>query len=313
MQGASNKIVSVIIVAGGIKSYLKSCLDSLKNQTYTNLEVIVIDNSLNQNFSREIARCYPRIKLYSEPKNLFYAGSLNKGINVSRGDFILCLNDDVVLDRQFIQEALRGFYADNTVGMVSGRILRSDGRTIDSTGLFLSLWRTAVERGYGIKDRGQYVCPGYIFGVNGAVAFYRRSMLESIKFESDYFDSDFRMFYEDLDVAWRANLFGWKGCYVPSALAYHVRGGTARHGVGINKPFARRYLGDELLFDLIKNRYLTIIKNESALGFILHFPFILTYEVLVFTYLLIFKPKILKRLFSNLKYLKLALDKRTIK
>jgi GT2 family glycosyltransferase len=121
------------------------------------------------------------------------------------------------------------------------------------------------------------------------------------------------MFYEDLDVAWRANLFGWKGYYVPSALAYHVRGGTARQGVGINKPFARRYLGDELLFDLIKNRYLTILKNESALGFILHFPFILTYEVLVFTFLLIFKPKILKRLFSNLKYLKLALDKRTIK
>lgn len=109
MRETSNKIVSIVIVTGGIKDYLESCLDSLENQTYTNLEVIVIDNSLNQNFSRKSAGHRRPVKLYSEPKNLFYAGALNKGINLSRGEFILCLNDDVILDRQFIQEALRGF------------------------------------------------------------------------------------------------------------------------------------------------------------------------------------------------------------
>ncbi|MBL7196794.1 MAG: glycosyltransferase [Candidatus Omnitrophica bacterium] len=307
---SNNKIASIVIVTCGAKDYLRSCLDSIREQTYKNLEIIVIDNSLNQNFSKEIIRCYPEIKLYSEMNNLFYAGALNKGIEVSQGDFILCLNDDVILDGQFIQEGLYGFYRDTSVGMVSGKILRSDGVVIDSTGLVLSLWRTAKERGYGSRDRGQYNCPGYIFGVNGAVAFYSRKMLESIKVSSEYFASDFRMFYEDLDIAWRGNLFGWKAYYYPRAVAYHVRGGTARQTFGAGQPYARRYLSDELHSDLIKNRYLSIIKNESVFGFLLHLPFTLFYDFLIGTYVLFFRPRLLKRLFLDLKYLKSALKKR---
>jgi GT2 family glycosyltransferase len=98
------------------------------------------------------------------------------------------------LDKRFIEIVLRGFRIDKRIGMVSGRILRPDGKIIDSTGLFLSPWRTFKERGYGIKDRGQFEKEGYIFGVNGAVVFYHRDMLEEIKVNSEYFDSDFRFF-----------------------------------------------------------------------------------------------------------------------
>ena len=307
-----DKIISVIIVTCGVKDYLRQCLDSLKNQTYSNLELIVIDNSLNQNFGQEIIKDFPEIKLYSEPINLFYAGALNKGIKMSKGDFILCLNDDVTLDKRFIQEALRGFYQDSRVGMVSGKILRGDGITIDSTGLFISFSRTARERGYGIRDRGQYNYPGYIFGVNGAVAFYCRKMLEAVKIGSDYFDSDFRMFYEDLDLAWRAQRFGWKAYYVPGAIAYHVRGGTARQGLGIDKPCARTYLSDELHSDLIKNRYISIIKNESVFGFFLHLPFILLYDLLVYGYIIFSNICLLRRLPANLRYIKSSLKKRSL-
>ncbi len=155
MEGLSNKIVSVVVVTTGVKDYLWSLLDSIKKQTYTYLEVTVIDNSLNTNFSQEINKRYPEIKLYSSPKNLFYCEALNKGIELSMGDFILCLNDDVTLDRKFIEEALKGFEINERIGMVSGKILRSDRKTIDSRGLFLSLWRAAKERGYGLEDRGQ--------------------------------------------------------------------------------------------------------------------------------------------------------------
>jgi len=156
-------LVSIIVVTCGVKNYLWSCLDSIKEQTYKNLEIIVIDNSINQILSQKISRSYPEVKLYSEPNNLFYAEALNRGIRVSKGDFILCLNDDVILDKQFIQEALLGFSGNSSIGMVSGKILRSDGVTIDSTGLFLTIWRTTKERGYGSKDRVQYNLPGYIF------------------------------------------------------------------------------------------------------------------------------------------------------
>lgn len=302
--------VSVIVVTCGAGGYLESCLDSLKEQTRREFETIVIDNSLNPNFSKEILKNYPPVQLHSNSENLPYCEALNQGINLSRGDFILCLNDDVTLDKRFIEKAMQGFAIDPKIGMVSGRILRSDAKTLDSTGLFLSRWRTAQERGYGRKDRGQFAKEGYVFGVNGAAAFYRREMLERVKEGSDYFDADFRFFYEDLDIAWRAKRFGWKGYYIPQALAYHLRGGTARVDSGINKPFARRYLNDKLHADLIKNRYLSIIKNEGGVDFLLHIPWMLTYDLVLWTYILFFRPRQIKFFIANLKYLKSALRKR---
>lgn len=312
MKEPSNRIVSVVVVTAGINNYIKPCLDSLKDQTYSSLEIIVIDNSLNQNFAREISGSYPSIKVYSSPKNLFYCAGLNKGIDLSQGDFILCLNDDVILDRRFIEEILKGLSFDPKAGMVSGKILRSDRRTIDTTGLFLSIFRTAKERGYGLRDRGQFEEPGFIFGVNGAVAFYRKEMLDEIKINSEYFDCDYHFFYEDLDIAWRARNFGWKAYYIPEALAYHIRGGSVRSSYGLDKPYARRYLSKELHADLIKNRYLTIIKNESWLNFLLHLPFMVLYDLIVWIYALFSRPQLIEAFLPNLKYVESAFKKRKI-
>jgi len=112
----SSQLVSVIIVTMGIKDYINSCIDSIDEQTYPNLEILVMDNSLNPDFGRELNKHYPHIKLYSSSKNLFYCQALNKGIEASKGDFILCLNDDVILDRKFIEEALRGFDISEKLG-----------------------------------------------------------------------------------------------------------------------------------------------------------------------------------------------------
>lgn len=310
MQDKSNRIASVIIVTFGAKDYLNSCLDSLRGQALPPIEIIVIDNSLNPDFNRAIKECHPDIKLYTSPKNLFYCAALNKGIGLSKGDFILCLNDDVTLDRTFIEEALQAFSLNNKIGIVSGKVLRPCGKIIDSTGLFLTSWRAAKERGYGIKDKGQFQKGEFIFGVNGAVAFYRREMLEEIKEGADYFDSDFRMFYEDLDISWRANRFGWLARYNPKAVAYHVRGASFRPAEGLGRPYARRYLDDALHSDLIKNRYLTIVKNESTHGFIFHFPAIVLYDFVQWVYVLFLKPKVVKIFFSNLGCIKNAYLKR---
>lgn len=312
MKESSNRIISVVVVTAGIDNYLGLCLESIKEQAYSPLEVIVIDNSLNENFSQRVTKSYPDIKLYSSPTNLFYSGGLNKGVYFCKGDFILCLNDDVILDKGFIEKALRGFSLDNRVGMVSGKILRSDRKTIDTTGLFLSIYRSAKERGYGFQERGQFEKSGFIFGVNGAVAFYRKEMLDELKINSEYFDSDYHFFYEDLDIAWRANLLGWKAYYIPQALAYHVRGVSVRKGHGLNKPYARRYLSEGLHADLIKNRYLTIIKNESWFNFLLHLPFMALYDLVIWIYVLVSRPSAIKIFLSNLKYIESAFKKRKI-
>jgi GT2 family glycosyltransferase len=312
MDGSSNKIVSIIVVTRGVGEYLWSCLDSLKVQTNPVFEIIVIDNSGNQDFSLRIKKLHSEVKLYSQTKNLFYCQALNKGIESSKGDFILCLNDDVILDEKFIEEALRGFSPDSKVGMVSGKVLRFDKETIDTTGLFLSLWRTAKERGYGSKDVGQFGKEGYIFGVNGAVAFYKRKMLEDIKINTAYFDTDYQIFYEDLDIAWRAQNSSWKAYYIPQAIAYHARGATVRLSRGIGKPYARRYLDDNLHLNLINNRHATIIKNESWPGLLLHLPFILCYDLLVLSYNLFFNFTLFKKNLPYFEELKIAFKKRTL-
>ena len=302
--------VSIIIVSQGKNDYLWQLLDSIAKQAYNDYEVIIIDNSLNPRFSQEISNRHPAYKLYSASENLFYCQALNKGIMMSKGEYLLCLNDDIILDKEFIEKALKGFSVDKKIGMVSGKILRSDGKTIDSTGLFLSGWRTAQERGYGRKDKGQFERMGYIFGVNGAVAFYRREMLEQVKLGTEYFDTDFGFFYEDLDIAWRAQRLDWRGYYVPGAIAYHVRGGTARKDRGLNKRFARRFLSDGLHFDLIKNRYLAIAKNDSLPGFLMHLPLIIFYDLLAWAYILFFRASLIKKMFQKRIPLGAAFKKR---
>ena len=134
----SNTLVSIVMVTRGLKNYLRLGLDAVLKQTCSSYEIIVIDNSLEPDFGRGIEKDYPQARLYSSKENLFYCQALNKGIGLSSGEFILCLNDDVVLDKDFLKQTLRGFSLDSEIGMVSGKILRANGKTIDSTGLFLS-------------------------------------------------------------------------------------------------------------------------------------------------------------------------------
>lgn len=277
MEPMSSQLVSVIVVSAGTKEYLEPCLGSLSAQSYKNIEIIVIDNSLRA-------------------KALSYCAALNQGIEKSRGEFILCLNDDVVLEKDFIQEALKGFLVSEKVGMASGKILRFDKKTIDSTGLFLSPWFTPEERGYSLKDKGQFEKAEYIFGVSGSAAFYRRKMLEAVKDRFGYFDQRFAFFFEDLDLAWRANRQGWRAYYIPCAIAYHLRGGTARGKSGRGKVFARRYLSADLHVCLLKNRYLTLLKNASWPDLALRLPLIIFYDCAAWAWALCFAPAAIKKL-----------------
>jgi GT2 family glycosyltransferase len=313
MNNKNGRLVSIIVVTKGVKDYLYKCLLSVNKQSYPSKQVIVIDNSLDLNFTQKIKDDFPWVRVCPSAVNLYYSASLNKGIELSIGEFVLCLNDDVVLDREFISEALNGFLLEKCIGMVSGKILRNDKKTLDSTGLYLSIFRTAKERGYGEQDVGQFKNKGYIFGPSGSVAFFRKKMLDDIREGNEYFDSDFVMFYEDIDIMWRANIFHWKGFYIPEAIAYHIRGGSFRPDSGLNKPIARRYLDDKLHADLIKNRYLAIIKNEYIVDFIIHFIPILLYDLCLWIYTVVFYPRVVKIFLSNVRLLYKAKQKKKMR
>jgi len=280
-------MISIIVVNYNRKDLLKNCLDAARMQSFKDIEVIAVDNGSSDGSSDMVKAHYPEVKLIENKKNLFFCKANNQGIEVAKGDFILCLNNDCVLDKDYLKEAVSSFNMDGKIGMVSGKILRMDRKTIDSTGLFVARSRKPLERGYGKSDKGQYDNPEYIYGVSGSCMLMRKNMLDDIKDENGYFDETFEMYYEDLDLCWRARKKGWKAYYNPKATAYHVRGGTAITRDGNRRPGLNlAYIGDDLKKKYIRNRYKCMKKNDAIAGFILHLPFILLYEIKIYFYII---------------------------
>ena len=305
-----NERVSVLIVTCGTKDYFLSCLESVFRQTYAPLEVILIDNSMGPAVASQTFAAYPSVQIVSTGRNLLYCEALNRGIARSRGAYVLCLNDDVCLEPSFLHEAMEAFKVSPRLGMVTGKIVRPDAVTIDSTGMTLTLCRTPRERGYGQEDKGQFNRPGSIFAVNCAAALFRRKTLDDVREGDDWFDPDLGIFFEDLDISWRARRRGWEAYYVPKAVAYHVRGGTVRPQSGNGRSPARRYLNDALNILLLRNRYLVLIKNEAwgSLGIFL-VP-VLGYDLLAWGYVVFFRPRVVMGFWSDLSFFRRAWRKR---
>jgi len=307
------QLVSVIIVNWNRKIYLKDCLDSLSNQSYSPIEVIVVDNHSLDGSQQMLKEEFQQVKLIANEHNELYCRAQNKGIRISEGEYVICLNNDVVLEKDFVEEAFKSANIDEKIGMVCGKIISWDRLTIDSAGQMLGRSRQPVERGYKQKDTGRFDEPGYIFSAGGVAPLYRRRMLEEIKLEGEYFDENYGMFYEDLDIAWRANLLGWKGFYNPKALVYHRRGGSSKScmpKISFLKKYNFVYLSKELKISLIKNRYMTILKNDCVKDFVINLPRIIGYEIKLWAYIIFFHPCLILRLIKDMGWFKTALSKR---
>jgi len=270
-------MISVVIANFNRKELLQRCLDSVRGQDFQDIEIIVVDNGSSDG-SVELVKAFEGVHLIQNTQNLLFCRAYNQGIVASNGRFILCLNNDVWLEQSYLSHVFSAIRQNETIGMVSGKILREDKKTIDSTGLFLGKDRKAVERGYNQKDRGQYDQPGYVFGVTGACAFFRRAFLVDVRDPYGYFDERFGAYYEDLDLCWRGQKKGWKAYYEPKAVAYHTRAATAigdkkRRGPNIF------YLSDDLRQRYVRNRYLCMKKNDTLGSILINLPFILFYEI----------------------------------
>ena len=125
---------------------------------------------------------------------------------------------------------------------------------VDSTGIYFNPMLRHLDRGSQEVDNGHYLQYEYVFGATAAAALYRREMIDDIALDGEFFDSDFFVYREDADVAWRAQLMGWKCLYAPYARGYHVRKVL---------PGNRRALPPEINMHSVKNRFLMRIKNIS--------------------------------------------------
>jgi len=218
------ELISVIVLNYNGKGFLDGCLTSLASQTYSDFEVIVVDNGSRDGSPEYIEDNYPWVRLAKNNENLWFAGGTNAGIRAAKGEFILTLNNDSRADSRFIEELIKPM-ADPEVGVCAAKMLFPDGR-INSAGICISRSGAAWDRGMFEPDRGQYEFVEEVFGACAGAALYRREMMDEI----GLFDEDFFLYLEDVDLAFRARLAGWKCLYVPGARVIHHHGGTA--GVG---------------------------------------------------------------------------------
>ena len=373
-------MVSITIVTWNSAQYLEECFAALALLDYPDLEVIVIDNASEDGTGALLKQVEAQWRVIYNDRNVGFAAGQNQAIGASRGEWVLCLNPDVVPSPDFVTQLVAAGKAHPDAGSLCGKLLRwepaagkagarsesatpnnptelidnqgsyqgttlvvpnrlpedsgfspckqqpqglkprfseshlarlkpcpdtnlisdtgSDAETrrtevapasclstlsahprrtniIDSTGIYFTPNMRHLDRGAEEIDRGQYDHVQYVFGASGAAAFFRRDFIEAVSVEGEFFDEDFFAFREDGDLAWRAQVMGWKCLYTPTAVAWHVRRVT---------PERRKDLPLVINWHSAKNRFLMRGKNASGwLCWRLFFP-VLWRDIMTFGY-----------------------------
>ncbi len=208
---------SIIIPNWNGARWLSPCLDALRAQTDRDHEVIVVDNASMDESRALLAERYPEARVVALAHNQGFTGACNAGLRVAGGEFLALLNNDTEADPNWVAEVVAAFGRHPGAGMIASKMLLFDKRdTFHTAGDIFKRDGTPGNRGVWQKDTGQYP-EGEVFSANGGSAAYRRGMLDRI----GLLDDDFFFSCEDVDLAWRAQLAGWRAIYAPKAVVYH--------------------------------------------------------------------------------------------
>ena len=237
-------LLSIIIPNWNGGKFLPTCLDALNRQTYSPIEVIVADNASVDGSQALIASQYPQVKLVQLAENRGFTGACNAGIRAATGDYIALLNNDTEVDAGWAAAVVDAFERHSEIGIVASKMLLFDKRDhIHTAGDFFTVDGRAGNRGVWQQDTGQFDQEEYVFSACGGSSVYRKIMLDKI----GLLDDDFFFSLEDMDLAWRAQLIGWRCLYMPKAIVYHHLSAT---GGGVTASY---YDGRNLMFVLAKN------------------------------------------------------------
>jgi GT2 family glycosyltransferase len=254
--------VCVAIVTHNSERYIRRCLEAVLAQEGVAVEIIVVDNASQDGTHKVLNEFYGRIRIILNPVNVGFAEAQNEAIRGCSAPWVLTLNPDVLMPRDFIRKLVRAGEMDESAGTVCGKLLSiGPGFTplteprIDSTGIYFTPAMRHFDRGWRQPDYRYFERVEYVFGATAAAALYRRRMIDDVSVGGNFFDPDFFVYREDADVAWRAQLLGWRCLYTPNAVAHHVRSVTSLN---------RRSAPPLVNMHSVKNRFLMRIKNATA-------------------------------------------------
>lgn len=279
--------VAVHIVTHNSAATIEICLSALRQQTLP-FELCIIDNASSDDTVQRIRACGYSVQCNSQ--NIGYSAAHNQALRQTVAPVILTLNPDVQLFPNFLEQVTAAFNDQPRLGAVNGLLLRCErlpgaGEQVDSTGLYLtrSLRQRLRYEGQAATDVSFVAEP--ILGPDGAAAVYRRAMLDDIAIAGEVFDEDFFLHKEDVDICWRAQRRGWIALFEPSARAYHIRHFRAGQR-GTVSPMLR-YYG-------VRNRYLLLLKNATWRTLLRYGAFVLSYDLAILLYLLLFERSSLR-------------------
>ncbi len=237
-------LFSVVIPNWNGVRFLPACLDALRNQTYPQIEIIVADNASTDGSCDLLRAHYPEVHIVALPENRGFTGACNAGMEAARGDIIALLNNDTEVDPGWVASVVGAFERHPEAGIAASKMLLFDRRDhFHTAGDLYRINGRLANRGVWEKDEGQYDTEEYVFSACGGSAAYRRRMLDDI----GLLDDDFFFSAEDMDLAWRAQLAGYRCIYTPGAVVYHHLAATG------GDVTASYYDGRNMIWILVKN------------------------------------------------------------
>ncbi|NVN98374.1 MAG: glycosyltransferase family 2 protein [Geobacteraceae bacterium] len=245
----ANKIVSIIIVNWNGISFLPTCIESLKKQTYRDFEVVVVDNGSNDGSVILLKSDYPWVKLVVLPVNSGFSGGNNEGLKHANGEYIVVMNNDAEAEPDWLERLVAAADANPDAGQVACRICSMhDHDMIDSLGHGvcadgMTRGRYRLQRWSEVK--GRFKAADEIFFGTACVSLYRRVAIDQVGF----FDDDMFAFAEDSDLGMRLRWGGWRAVIATDAVVYHKYSGTG----GAFSPFK--------LYLVERNHYWVAVKN----------------------------------------------------
>jgi len=322
--------VLVQIVTWNSRRFISDCLESLETQTYRDFSAMVIDNGSTDGTVKFVRDTFPTVSVLENSKNLGYAKANNQGIKMCRGEYVLVLNPDALLDSNFLETIItfadahpRGASFGGKTYKLSRQAIddRDQGglhevvpsETIDSTGLVLTHSREALNRGEGERDENQFERTEEVFGHSGSCVLFRKSALDEAAVRGEYFDQDFFAYKEDVDLAWRLRLYGWESWYIPAAVAFHYRTYSKSRNKSLLGSLKKRRSESRFLRQLsLRNHYLMLIKNEHAFNVVTGLPWLMWQTFKMAVFVLFFEPFQFRTVISIISMVPSTMSKRRV-
>jgi GT2 family glycosyltransferase len=255
-------LVSVVILNYNGKNFVSQCLKSVLSNVYPNFEVLFVDNGSKDGSVALVEKLFgddSRLEILKLGKNMGFALGNNIGIERCKGDYIMFLNNDTIVEQHYLAELVKVMEEQSDVAAVQSKLLKMDNpKLLDSAGDFVDYFGLTYNRGKG-ENADQYDQMDEIFSARGAAMMVKSSVLKTV----GVFDPSFFMIYEDIDLCWRIRLKGYKILFSPKSIVYHFSEATTSK---LNRSLP--------VFHGTKNWIMLMLKNRQQKGLIKFSPLI---------------------------------------